>query len=71
MSRQQRVSKDRFGNDYILVGLKDKRGTGFPKGYCEIKGQLYKVEFSESRKEGTEGWVKLTKVQKRNSSSSF
>lgn len=68
---QQRVSKDRFGNDYILVGLKDKKGTGFPKGYAEIKGQLYKIEFSESKKEGTEGWVKLTKVVKQKSSGQF
>lgn len=70
-NNQQRVSKDRFGNDYILVGLKDKKGTGYPKGYAEIKGQLYKIEVSDSKKEGTEAWVKLTKVVKQKSPGSF
>lgn len=56
--------KDRFGNEYILVGCKDKKGTGYGKGYFEMGGKLYKVEPSEANKEGYTHWVKITKVNK-------
>ncbi|WP_288583792.1 hypothetical protein [uncultured Treponema sp.] len=56
---------DRFGNPYILVGCKDN-GKGYPVGYVELGGKLYKVEPSESKKEGVLNWVKVTRVQKQN-----
>lgn len=59
------VTIDRFGNEYTLVGLKDKRSTGYGKGYIEIKGQLYKLEHSPANKEGYTGWVKVTKLKKQ------
>lgn len=62
---------DRFGNEYIVVGCKDKKGTGFPKGYIEIKGQLYKLEPSDAQKDGVEMWVKVTKINKQKKSGNF
>ncbi len=65
------ISKDKFGNEYQVVGCKDKKETGFPKGFIEIKGQLYKLEPSESKKEGVEVWIKVTKMEKRKTSKGF
>ena len=61
----QNIRTDRFGNPFQLVGMRDKKGNGFPFGYAELKGQLYKVEVCESKKDGVESWVKITKVSKR------
>lgn len=58
--------QDRFGNPQVVVGLKDKKGTGYPVGYIEIGGQLFKVTTSPSNKEGVLEWVTLTKMAKRN-----
>lgn len=57
--------RDRFGNEYMLVSCKDTKGTGYGKGYIEIKGQLYKVESSEAKKDGVSHWVKITKIDKK------
>lgn len=56
---------DRFGNEQAVVGLKDKKGTGYPKGYIEIKGDLFKITTSPSNKEGVHEWVTLTKMKKQ------
>lgn len=63
------MSKDRFGNDQVVIGLKPKKGQpdSFPRGYFEWKGQLFKVTTSPSHKEGTAEWVTITAVQKSNS----
>ena len=58
---------DRFGNEQVVVGLKDKKGTGFPKGYIEIGNQLFKITTSASNKDGVHEWVTLTKMKKQNS----
>lgn len=58
---------DRFGNEQVVVGLKDKKGTGFPKGYIEVKGDLFKITTSQSNKEGVMEWVTLTKMKKQGS----
>lgn len=70
------ANKDRFGNDYTVVGCYDKKGKGYPVGYVELKGQLYKIEPSEAQKdkqnrkgEDLLSWVKITKVQKRSQAS--
>jgi hypothetical protein len=60
------AQNDRFGNPQVVVGLKDKKGTGFAKGFIEIKGQLYKITTSPSNKEGVEEWVTLTQMPKQN-----
>ncbi|NER13540.1 hypothetical protein GWK08_08840 [Leptobacterium flavescens] len=60
------MTKDRFGNDKIIVSLKDKKGSGYPKGYLETHTGLWKVEVSKSNKEGIEGYVSLTKVNRNN-----
>lgn len=66
----QRVSKDRFGNDFVLVGCKPKKkNEKYSVGYVEIKGQLYKIEPTEAEKEGIMFWCKLTKLEKRKPSS--
>ena len=54
MANQQYSKQDKFGNDYQVIGCKDKKDTGFSKGYIVIKGDLYKLEPSESKKEGVE-----------------
>lgn len=59
------VTKDKFGNTKMVIGLKDKKGSGFPKGYGEIKGKLYKFEVSEANKDGIEKWVTVTEVEKK------
>jgi hypothetical protein len=66
-----RVSTDRFGNLYQLIGCKDKKGTGFSSGYVELGGKLYKIEPSVAQKDGVEFWVKITAVKKRSTASSM
>lgn len=55
----RRISTDRFGNSYQVVGCKENRG-GYPVGYAEIGGKLYKIEPSDSNKDGVKMWVKIT-----------
>ena len=71
MAGQNRISTDRFGNPYQLIGCKDKKGTGFSSGYVELGGKLYKVEPSQAQKDGVEFWVKITLVKKKPSHSSM
>jgi len=63
------MSKDRFGNDQVVIGIKTKKGQpdSFPRGYFEFKGQLFKVTTSPSNKEGVHEWVTVTAVSKSNS----
>ncbi len=61
------VSKDRFGNNCLVIGLKDN-GKGFPRGYIEIKNQFFKVEYSDSKKDGVLGWLKFTEMPKNRKS---
>lgn len=65
MSHKKYVSNDRFGNPYQVIGCKDKKGTGFAKGYVELGGKLYKLEPSESKKDGVESWIRVTQVKKQ------
>lgn len=58
------AKNDRFGNPYILVGCKEN-SKGFPVGYAEINGGMYKIEPSSSNKDGVAAWVRITKMQKR------
>ena len=62
------IQNDRFGNPYQIIGCRDKKGSGFSKGYIELGGKLYKLEPSEAQKEGVEFWVKVTQVKKNNNS---
>lgn len=57
---------DRFGNEVVIVGLKDKKGTGYGKGFLEIGKTLFKIEVSPSQKEGVTEWVKVTKMKPNN-----
>lgn len=65
MQNPKRISTDKFGNPYQLIGCKDKKGTGFAVGYIELGGKLYKVEPSTAQKEGVLYWVKITAVKKQ------
>lgn len=67
----QRISTDKFGNPYQIIGMKDKKGTGFPRGYVELGGKLYKIEVSDSKKDGVEAWVRVTQVKKQSQRSSM
>lgn len=71
MANQKRISTDRFGNAYQVIGCRDKKGTGFPYGYVELGGKLYKIEPSESKKDGVDMWVKITAVKKQNRATSM
>lgn len=54
--------KDRFGNSQAVIGLSDKKGMGYPRGFVKIGSKNYKVEVSSSNKDGIETWVTLTAV---------
>ena len=71
MAYQSRISTDKFGNPYQVIGMKDKKGTGFPKGYVELCGKLYKIEVSDSKKDGVEAWVRVTQVKKQSQNRSM
>jgi hypothetical protein len=59
------MALDKFGNEVTVIGCKDKKGTGFPKGYFEWKGQLFKVEPSTAKKDGVEVWIRVTAMKKQ------
>jgi hypothetical protein len=61
------AQEDRFGNPQVVIGLKDKKGTGYPKGYFEVGNKLFKVTTSPSNKEGVHEWVTVTEMKKRSS----
>ncbi len=60
-----KVQRDKFGNEFQLIGCKDRKGTGYGVGYFEVGGKLFKVEASEAKKDGYTHWVKITKVNKQ------
>lgn len=68
---QKRISTDRFGNSYQVVGCRDKKGNGFPVGYVELKGQLYKLEPSKAEKDGVDAWIKVTAIKKQTRATSM
>lgn len=68
---QKFIKNDRFGNPYQVIGCKDKKGSGFSVGYVELKGQLYKLEPSESKKEGVEAWIRVTALKKQPTNTSM
>jgi hypothetical protein len=61
---QKRISTDKFGNPYQLIGCK-VNDKGFSKGFIELGGKLYKVEPSQASKEGVSYWVKVTEMKKQ------
>jgi hypothetical protein len=65
------AQNDRFGNPQVVVGLKDKKGTGYGKGFIEIKGDLFKITTSRSNKDGVTEWVTLTKMPKQRNQGTF
>lgn len=67
---QRRINTDRFGNAYQVIGCKANK-AGYPVGYVELSGKLYKIEPSESNKDGVAMWVKVTRVNKQNKQSSM
>lgn len=68
-NQQARISIDKFGNPYQLIGCKDKKGTGFSKGHVKLGGKLYKIEPSVAQKDGVEFWVKITQVKQQTNQS--
>ncbi|MGM0376842.1 MAG: hypothetical protein ACQEQ0_08700 [Bacteroidota bacterium] len=66
-NNSQRIGKDKFGNDQIVKGIREKDDGGLKGAYVEIGGKLYKIFVSPSNKEGVRYWVSITKVQKRQS----
>jgi len=57
-------NKDAFGNDYTVVKLKPNKNN-YPVGYVEIGNKLYKIETSDSKKDGVLEWCKITALPKR------
>jgi hypothetical protein len=71
MAQGQRFIKtDRFGNPFQVIGCKPNKG-GFPVGYVELGGKLYKLEPSDSQKDGVAAWVRVTQVKKQAQHSSM
>jgi len=70
-NRNTRTRSDRFGNQYAVIGCKDKKGNGYPVGYITIGGKTYKLEPSEAEKEGVAMWIRVTRMPNRNNNSSF
>lgn len=64
------VKYDKQNRPYKLVSLK-KNKNGFPVGYVEIGGSLYKIDISPAKKEGVELWAKFTKLPRRQNSFGF
>jgi hypothetical protein len=65
MAFKKFIKSDKFGNPFQVIGLKDEKNNGkYPKGYVELGNHLYKIEVSESKKDGVELWCKVTKVKK-------
>lgn len=71
MAQQKIIKTDRFGNPYQVIGCRDKKGNGFPVGYVELGGKLYKLEPSPAKKDGVEAWIKVTHVKKQPTHSSM
>lgn len=65
MAQGARISTDKFGQPYQVIGCKDKKGTGFPVGHVELGGKLYKLEPSKANKDGVEMWIRVTQVKKQ------
>ena len=59
-----RVRNDRFGNPTVLVGCKDNK-RGYPVGYVTISNKTYKIEPSESKKDGVRLWLRVTELSAR------
>lgn len=70
-NRNTRTRPDRFGQQYAVVGCKDKKDTGFPVGYITIGGKTYKLEPSPANKEGVSMWIRVTKVNSNRSGGTF
>lgn len=67
---QRTIKNDRFGQPYQVIGCKENK-NGYPVGYAELGGKLYKIEPSDSNKDGVKTWVKITQVKKQNKVSSM
>lgn len=64
MIKMAKFTKDNFGNDQMVVGLKDNK-NGFATGYIEIGNKAYRVQISDAKKDGISYWLSFTKVQKK------
>lgn len=61
-----RISTDRFGNPYQIVGCKvNAKNSAFCAGYVELGGKLYKLEPSNANKDGIKAWIRVTQVKKQ------
>lgn len=58
------MSRNRFGNEQMIVSLKGKKNPDFPQGYAEIGGKLYKFTVSRAKKDGVEFWLTIEKTKK-------
>jgi hypothetical protein len=72
------IRNDRFGNPSVLKLAKPvvnkKTGEEMPifRCYVEIGSCLYRIDVSESRKEGRPGmWIKVTKQARNRQSGGF
>jgi hypothetical protein len=63
------IRRDPLGRLTQLVKCKLSK-RGFPVGYMELGGKLYKVEPSEGKKDGVIYWVKVTLLDKSSRSRS-
>ena len=64
--QKQRISTDRFGQPYQVVGIKpNKKNADFNQGYVELGKKLYKLEISTANKDDVDYWVRITQLKKQ------
>jgi len=66
MYQNHTIRTDKYGRATTLCKCKPNN-NGFPEGYVELGGSLYKLAVSNNLKDGGY-WVNLTKMPKRNMS---
>jgi len=65
--QNKKVYRDKFGNEQKLVALKPNK-NGYPVGYLEVGGKLFKMEYSPASSDnraGAIGWVRVTALKKQ------
>lgn len=57
--------QNRFGQEELVLAIRDKKKNGFPYGYVNIGGKVYKVFVNNANKDGVSYWVKFVKTNFR------
>lgn len=64
-----KIKVDKFGNPFQSIACKNNK-NGYPVGYAELGGKLYKIEPGSGSGE-VDAWVRITKVDQKKRPSSM